>query len=143
MKELNFPLALIGIALVILLGVGVYTAGVAGAVITTFLLLLQALVSIGLGIVSCFVVAAVLGTSFGALKSACVKLAAVALFPLAIGILIGLISPIVGFWAVLVLYVGLLQSLFDLEIFELFALVFVLWGVATASEQLTSQLLTI
>ncbi|MDG2127768.1 MAG: hypothetical protein P8K08_07215 [Fuerstiella sp.] len=135
MSEIKLPLTLIGTALIIYAGFGFATAGSAGVVITVFLLLLEALITTVLGIVACFGTAQILSTNFGTIKSASANLAAVALFPGAVGILMAQISPIVGVLTVIVLVVGLLKSLFDLEFFELVVFVLVLWGVSWAAEQ--------
>jgi len=121
--------------LIIYAGFGFATAGSAGVVITVFLLLLEALITTVLGIVACFGTAQILSTNFGTIKSASANLAAVALFPGAVGILMAQISPIVGVLTVIVLVVGLLKSLFDLEFFELVVFVLVLWGVSWAAKQ--------
>lgn len=135
MSEIKLPLTLIGTALIIYAGFGFATAGSAGVVITVFLLLLEALISCVLGIVACFGTAQILSTNFGTIKSASANLAAVALFPGAVGILMAQVSPMLGALTVIVLVVGLLKSLFDLEFFELVVFVLVLWGVSWAAEQ--------
>ena len=135
MSETKFPLTLIGIAVVVYAGFGLSIGGPAGGIITLFILLLQALITTVLGVMACFVTAQILSTNFGTLQSASVNLAAVALFPAAAGMLMGLISPILGAIAVIVLYFGLLKSLFDLELFELIVFVLVLWGVSWVAQQ--------
>ena len=135
MSEVKIPSALIGIAVVIYAGYGFSLAGPAGGVVTVLLLLLQALITSVLGLGACFVAAQVLSTDFGTPKSAFVKLAAVALFPAAAGLLVGLVSPILGALAVIVLFFGLLKSLFDLEFFELVVFVMILWGVSWLAQQ--------
>ena len=135
MSEIKLPLTLIGTALIIYAGLGITTAGPAGAVTAVFLLLLEALITTVLGIVACLGTAQILSTNFGTIKSASANLAAVALFPGAVGILMAQVSPMLGALTVIVLVVGLLKSLFDLEFFELVVFVLVLWGVSWAAEQ--------
>ena len=135
MAETKFPLTLIGVAVVIYIGFGVATAGPVGGVITVFFLLLQALITSVLGLAACFLVAQIFSTYFGTLRSASVKLVAVALFPPAAGLLIALISPIIGALAVIVLFFGLLQSLFELELFEVIVFTLALLGVSALAEQ--------
>ena len=135
MSEIKLPLTLIGTALIIYAGFGFATAGSEGVVITVFFLLLQALVTAILGIAACFGAALLLNTNFGTLKSASVNLAAVTLFPGAAGLLIAMISPLLGLIAVIVLFFGLLKSLFYLEFFELIVFVLMLWGVSWVAEQ--------
>lgn len=143
MSETRVPYVLIGLALVVYVGFGFTLAGPLGAVVTVLLLLLRASITTALGIGACFIAAELLSTNFGTLQSACVKLAAVALFPLAAGLLISLVSPILGGLSVVVLYLGLLQSFFDLELFELIAFVLILWGVSWLAEQAIGWLLAL
>ena len=129
MSEIKFPLMLVGIALVIYAGFGFATVGPAGGAIAVFILLLPAVITSVLGVAACFGTAQILGTNFGTLKSASINLAAVAMFPSAAGLLISLISPLLGGIAVIVLFFGLLKSLFDLEVFELIVSVLILGSV--------------
>jgi hypothetical protein len=138
MSEIKLPLTLIGTALVIYAGFGFGTAGPAGGVTTVLLLLLQALITSILGIAACLATAQILSTNFGTITSASANLAAVALFPGAAGLLMALISPMLGAVTALVLFFGLLKSLFDLEFFELVVFVLILWGVSWAAEQVVS-----
>ena len=135
MSEIKLPLTLICTALIIYAGFGFATAGSEGVVITVFFLLLQALFTAILGIAACFGAALLLNTNFGTLKSASANLAAATLFPGAAGLLIAMISPLLGLIAVIVLFFGLLKSLFDLEFFELIVFVLMLWGVSWVAEQ--------
>jgi hypothetical protein len=121
--------------LIIYAGFGFATAGSEGVVVTVFFLLLKALFSAILGIAACFGAALLLNTHFGTLKSASANLAAATLFPGAAGLLIAMISPLLGAIAVIVLAAGLLKSLFDLEFFELIVFVLMLWGVSWVAEQ--------
>jgi hypothetical protein len=142
MSEIRIPLTLIGISLPIYAGFGFFVAGPAGAAVTVLLLLLQALMTTFLGVGACFITAAVFSTDFGTLKSACVKLAAVALFPSAAGLLASLVSPIIGVLLAVVLFFALLKSLFDLEMFELIVFVVVLLGVSSVAEQAVGWILS-
>ena len=144
MSEIKLPLTLIGTALVIFVGFGFAAAGpswytgTAGGVTIVFLLLLQALITSILGIAACLAAAQILSTNFGTITSALANLAAVALFPGAAGLLIALLSPMLGVITALVLYIGLLKSLFDLDFLELVVFDLVLWGVSWAAEQVVS-----
>jgi hypothetical protein len=135
MSEMRKLWTLIGVALVIYVSFGFAIAGTAGVVVAVFWILLQALINVILGIAACFIAAFLLSTNFGTLKSACVKLAAITLFPAAAGLLVGLVSPIIGLLLIPVLFFGLLSSLFDLELYEVIVVSLSLWGVSWAAEQ--------
>lgn len=135
MSEIKLPLTLIVTALIIYAGYGFAAAGPAGGVTTVFLLLLQALITSVLGIAACFATAQILGTHFGTIESASAKLAAVALFPGAVGALILMISPMLVPITVIALTFGLLKSLFDMELMELIVFLLIFWGVTWVAEQ--------
>ena len=152
MQEIRFPLALIGTAIAIHIAVFVAAGGPVGGVmglITVPETLLIAMIQAVVGVVTCFLVAQILNTGFGTLKSAFVKLVAVAMFPPAAGLLIMsvglLITPYfplvgglvlaVGAISVVALFFGLLKSLFDLDLIELIVFVPILWGVSLLAER--------
>ena len=169
MKHLKYELTLISVALVIYCIVGFLvgsgygaelglfdfgfpkagaTAGAKIAVVTVAAVLVTAVITAVLGTVACFIVAALLGTNFGNVKSACTKLAAIALFPGAAGAGFALISPLLGFSAivvgavaVIILTFGLLKTLFELTLFELVVFVFVLFWVEVIAVKLKDYFL--
>ena len=71
---------------------------------------------------ACFITAKIMGISFGFVGPACLKLAAIAVFPAAIAMLL----PGFGWILAVVLYWSLLMWFFDLELVEAFVLVVVL-----------------
>jgi hypothetical protein len=128
MSEIKFPLTLIGVAVAIYVGYGVFVfvafeGNPAESNARILLLLLSVFLSAityVLGI-ACFLVARILGTNFGTLTSASVKLIAATLFPTAIGLLFfTLLEPISqgfailgGIAVVILLFVFFLKFLFD------------------------------
>ena len=86
--EIKIPLALLLAGLAIIAGYAFLIAGpgLAMAVVTLQMVLL--LIMIPLGIVACFITAKLMGISFGELRSACVKLAAIFTFPGAVALII-------------------------------------------------------
>ncbi len=111
--------------MVILIGFGFSSEGLAGAAVVLLVLGVHLLISVVLGIVACFITAAVLKTSFGEVGTAAVKLAAIMSFPLPVAMVI----PILGWLVALVLYFALLMILFDLELFDVIVFAIVLSGV--------------
>ena len=88
---------------------------VAGVVLNTAL-------SVAFAIPACIIVAKILGVSFGFLNTAVLKLAALSVFPAAIGMII----PGIGSWVALALYFGLLEWFFELEWWQSIVFVVVL-----------------
>ena len=124
--EFRFPLVLIGVAFLIWLGVGLYFAGIGEpivGIIASIVLVFQGVVASIVSIAACFLVAALFGTAFGELKLAIVKLAAATMFPLAVGLLFLVYWPLLGCIAVFALSLSLLKTFFDLDLFELIAMV--------------------
>jgi hypothetical protein len=81
-------------------------------------------IGVFLGIIACYVTASLLGTSFGYLGSAALKLAGIFTFPTAVSQLVPF-----GWLLSLILFFGLLTWLFNLDWFEALIFTFVLWGV--------------
>lgn len=127
-RELSFPLALIGTALAVFVLVAVLTDGIdARAVWSTSLRHLgRALTLTVFAVAACYIVGRVMGTSFGTIKVGVLKLTAIILFSVAVGVCSSMYSPALGFVSYLVLSLGLLRTLFDLEIEDLIALVLVM-----------------
>ena len=99
----------------------------AGAMIMLVLLLIQLVLGVSIGIAACFATGYLLGTSFGYLGEACIKLAAIFTFPMAVAVLVpgGICVMVIVFP---LLYFGLLLWLFDLQFLEGFFFTLVLAG---------------
>jgi len=113
-SEFKVPLILLVIGLLAYGVLGMYAAGPRGAALTMGFVFLVAAVQTVLGIVAAYATAMILKTSFGELRSAVVKLAAVIVFSSAVALL-----PM-GWIFSLIAYFGLLVWMFGLEIFEAF-----------------------
>ena len=124
-KEVKIPAALLGIALVVFVGYGFYTAGAAGAAMALVALGIQLVIGVVLAIIACFITAKLMGISFGPIGTASLKLAAIFAFPAAVSLFI----PLVGWLVALFLYFGLLAWLFDLEGMEVVVCAIVIWGI--------------
>ncbi len=133
MQSMRIPAVMIALSLLFYGIVGMLVAGATGAIITTLWMIIGAGVSALLGVGACFLVAAVFGTGFGEPKYAFIKLSAVILFAPAMGLLVGLVSPLIGAVLMIALFVALLQMFFQLELLELFAFVIALWLVQGAA----------
>jgi hypothetical protein len=97
------------------------------------------LIMIPLGIVACFITAKLMGISFGELRSACVKLAAIFTFPGAVALIIP-VTPLA--WLVsIILYFGLLIWFFELEGWEPVVCAVVIWLVRLAATIIATMLL--
>lgn len=92
-----------------------------------FVLTLQVVVQVVLGVVGCFIAAALLGISFGPISSAIVKLTATVLVPIAVMVMIPI--EFVGWFIALICYWVLLAWLFSLEGRELVITVITLFVV--------------
>lgn len=137
-SEFTTPCVLIGIAIAIYVGIGLFNFGAVGGVFAFGRLLAQALGSVLLGVVACFLTGMILGTNFGKLSTACLKLVAATLFPIAFTallVLLALPSVVIAPIVVLLLFASLLKFLFDLELFDLFVLVLVYVGVSFLVER--------
>jgi len=139
-EQVRVPLILIAVSLVIFVGFGFYLGGATGALITIVLFLVAALIQVVLGVAACYLVAALLDTSFGELKEACVKLAAITVFPSAVALVLGPVSPFLAYLVVVGLFFGLLMSLFELEFGESLIFVVVLWAVQFLAKGLLRML---
>jgi hypothetical protein len=137
--EIKIPLALLLAGLAIIAGYALLIAGpeLAMAVVTLQMVLL--LIMIPLGIVACFITAKLMGISFGELRSACVKLAAIFTFPGAVALIIP-VTPLA--WLVsIILYFGLLIWFFELEGWEPVVCAVVIWLVRLAATIIATMLL--
>ena len=128
-KDFQIPIVLIILGFLIWAYVGFRLAGVAGPVIAMAVIGVGAVVGTGLMIAAAFLTAGLIGVSFGELGPAALKLAAIYLFPSAVGSLI----PFGGLLAIF-LWLALLMWLFELEMLQaiVFAIVLFLirWAVA-------------
>ena len=124
-KDYKIPAVLLGVGVVLYLIYGMYRGGVAGLGAMAVALPVQLLIQVALGVVACLLTVKIIGAAFGYVGSAILKLAAVAVFPSAVSIYI----PYVGWIVSLLLYWGLLEWLFELEVMETITLVVVLFVV--------------
>jgi hypothetical protein len=125
-KETTIPAVLLGVGVAILVGYGIWTAGAAGAGVVLAVVAIRLVIGIPLGIVACLLTASLMQASFGTLRGAILKLAAVFIFPTAFALLM---PGLLAWLAAVVLYYFLLAFLFELEAMEVIVLVFVLSGV--------------
>ncbi len=117
----------------VLLAAGLITFVIAGFVVggletaggVVVYVLLRVFFVVALGIPACFLAARLLGTSFGLLHTAVLKLAAIAVLPPAVGMLI----PFTGEWVGWILYFALLEWLFELEFYEAVVFTLVLFAM--------------
>lgn len=124
-KDRLAPYGMLAAGVIIILARPLIQSGPLDAVATFGWLAITMIVGVGLMALGCWITAKLLGTVFGDERVAFVKLAAIFLFPTAIG---SLLPP---WWSSLVataLYFGLLLWLFDLDVYEaaVFALVMIL-----------------
>jgi len=117
------PIALLVLGILVFVAYGFWGAGIEGAQAIGLLVGLHLAFGVALGLAGCFLTAHLMGASFGYLNTAIIKLAAVAVFPNAVSLVI----PYVGWLVAALLYWGLLACLFDLDLTELLVLVVVLW----------------
>ena len=134
-SELVVPLVLLVLGLIIFSIAAVNRAG-AWSPVVMGIILLAAAIETALGIGAAYLTAMVLGTSFGELRTAIVKLAAIIIF-------CGALASVIPFGWIIVLFVyfGLLMWLFGLETFEagVFAVIFT--GVRFLAVILLTQML--
>ncbi len=132
-KETTIPavLLVLGIAMYLAFGLWLGGAGVAAFILGETLVGLA--IGIPLGILACFITAWLMGASFGTLKGAILKLAAVYTFPSAVLLLaatsLSIEGVLLGLLFGLVLYCGLLAWLFELDPLEVIVLAIVLFVV--------------
>lgn len=137
-REVKIPLILLVFGVVIYVVAGVVGAGAAGAAIVLLGIAIQIVLGVALGIAGCFLAAKLLDTSYGPIDTACLKLAAVIVFPSAIAAFI----PIFGWLVALLIYWGLLAMLFDLEPFEVIATALIIWVTRTVVLLVVASLLS-
>jgi hypothetical protein len=80
-KEVKIPCVLLVVGLVIYLAFGLVSGGPTGAAMVLLANAIELAVLVPLGIAACFIVAAILSTSFGSIGTASLKLAAIMVFP--------------------------------------------------------------
>jgi hypothetical protein len=125
--EYRAPLVLLAVGFVVMLIQAGMAESAGGFVITIVFRLIGLVIGVAVGIGACFLVASMMGTSFGYLRSAIVKLAGVFAFTSAL-------SGFVGGWGLnwlitVPVYLGLLMWLFELYLYEAFVYALVLWVV--------------
>lgn len=125
-NDLWAPLILSCAACLIWLGIGFYIAISSDpfiGVLTTVLLFVFGVLQTIVVVAACFLVAAVFGTSFGQLSTALVKIFAATVFPIAVACAMFPLSPLLSCVSIFCLTFGLLKSFFELDLFEVIALV--------------------
>lgn len=131
-KEVKIPLILLVVGLVLYFGYGLAFAGPAGAAVLLMAAGIQLVFGIVVAIPACFLAASLLGTSYGSVGTATLKLAAIIIFPTAASLLI----PIFGWLVALMLYWFLIGFLFDLEPMEVIYTALIIWGVRLVATSL-------
>src|SRR5258705_12352879 len=109
-KDVQIPLTLIVVAFLLFALAGYRVAGPRGPAIAMAGVGVAAVIGTALMLAAAFVTASMIGVSFGELGPAALKLAAIYLFPAAVGTLL----PYAGFFA-LIIWLALLPSPFELD----------------------------
>ncbi len=138
-------LCLLGASLVIYLAVWFWSAGEAGAAAAFFIILIRLCILVPIGLLSCFVGAKILKTSFGTLGSAALKLTTLFVVSDAVASLAGLFSEdtlftVLIYVLTLLISLWLLAWLFHLEPLEVFYFALILlvvrWGALSLANQI-------
>lgn len=124
-KKKTIPAVLLAAGLITFVIAGFVEGGVDTAAGIILFVLARFFFMIILGIPACFLAAKILGTSFGLFHTAVLKLAAIAVVPPAAGMLL----PFAGGWVGWMIYLALLEWLFDLEFYEAVVFAVVLAGM--------------
>jgi hypothetical protein len=132
LKDRRAPYALLIAGVTIILGNTLIHHGPVDAIAAFGWLAIWMIIGVGAMAIACLITARLLGTSFGELGGAVLKLAAIFVLPTAVTVS-GYLSP---WWSTVIstaLYFGLLLWLFDLEVYEaaVFTLVMLLirWAI--------------
>jgi hypothetical protein len=136
-KDYKIPAALIAIGICIELTSALLLGGPHALTRILVTLPLTLLVQIAIGIAACLITSKIMGTAFGYAGSAILKLAAVFLFPAAVAAYI----PVIGWIVSLLLYWGLLEWLFELDVIESLVFVFVIWATSAVAALLITAIL--
>ena len=123
-KDVQIPLTLIVAAFLLFALAGYRVAGPSGPAAAMAAVGVAAVIGTALMLAAAFVTASMIGVSFGELGPAALKLAAIYLFPAAVGTLL----PYGGFFA-LVIWLALLLWLFDLEVYQAVVFAIILFVV--------------
>lgn len=121
-SEVKAPVILLVVGAVISIVYGIVAVDDSSVGASVVGVLLNIALSVAFALPACFIVAKILGVSFGFLNTAVLKLAALSVFPAAIGMII----PGIGGWVALALYFGLLEWFFELDWWESVVFVIVL-----------------
>jgi hypothetical protein len=124
-KDYVIPSALLALGIVIYLLYAFIVGGAAGLQGMLVYLPVRLLVQVVLGVAACMITVKIMGSAFGYLGSAILKLAAIFVFPSAATFFI----PHVGWLIALLLYWGLIEWLFELDAMETIVLAIVIWCV--------------
>jgi len=126
LSEFAGPMALLVIGLLIY-GIAAFVkAGTTSAFVLMGVIFLMAAIETVLGIIAAFITASVMSTSFGELRTAVLKLAAILVFSGAMGFII---PTYFGALVALVLYIGLLRMMFGLEQIEAIVFAVIFWVI--------------
>jgi hypothetical protein len=143
-KETMIPTVLLVLGIAMYVAFGFWMGGAGGAGALLVMTLIGLVIGIPLGIIACFITAWLMGASFGTLKGAILKLAAVYTFPSGVLLLamtsLSIEGVLLGLLVGLVLFGGLLAWLFELDALEVIVVAIVLFvvrlGVSFAAELL-------
>jgi hypothetical protein len=136
-KDYKIPAILLVIGILLYLLWAAFTGGAhaaAGMLIDIPVTLAFKLV---IGTVACLLTSKIMGTAFGYVGSALLKLAAVFIFPGAVTLFI----PWIGWLVALLLYWGLLEWLFELDALESIVFVIVIWVTSAVAMLLVTAIL--
>jgi hypothetical protein len=123
-KDVQIPLVLVVLGFLLFAITGYRLSGAGGPAVMMAYIGVATVLGTILMIAAAFVTAKLIGASFGELSTASLKLAAIYIFPAAIGSLM----PFGGFLAFFI-WLGLLLWLFELEVYQAVVFAIVLWVV--------------
>jgi hypothetical protein len=135
-RDFQIPIVLILVGFLIWAFVGYRMMGTAGPAIVLAVIGVGAVIGTAIMIAAAFLTAKLLGMSFGELGPAILKLAAIYLFPAAVGSLFPF-----GVLLALVLWFALLLWMFEIEVFQAIVFVIVLFVVRLAVGWVLAQAL--
>ncbi len=124
-KDYLYPAMLLAAGVLAYLVHAFVKSGMGGVGGMLLYLPIQIIVQVIVGVVACLLTVRIMGTTFGYLTSAIVKLAAIFVFPTSVTAFI----PYVGGLIALIIYWGLLEWLFELDPMETIVLSLVIWGL--------------
>lgn len=123
--EVKAPALLLGIGVIIQVIAGFVGGGGTGAAAVLLAVVIIIALRLALALPACYLTAKIMNTGFGYLSTAILKLAAIAVFPSAVSMLIPI--PVINWLIAVAIYFGLIMWLFQVEFFEAFILTVVIW----------------